>query len=339
METFYLYIGFARKQNFIFSSNKLLYNLGASYALDSILLGKYIEEVTRSCMVSSIEDIDILESWHTQGDNIFENEGQVGIIYIGGGNAVLAFNDIKTRKKWLEEYSLKILNSRLDIDLECGFFTTKEKENIGFGKIMQSLIYSAKSRRNFEPYSYALPIHAIQKKCPYSKRALDYGFDEAKSIALKLDYGKNAKDVFIKTSSNILRNYNTEAEIKTNEIIFSEDINSFDPEHGSNYNAIVHIDGNGFGKYFKEAKSIKDYRKKSIEVKNLVLEIRKELINHVIFLTNDPNVNDLIFPKNKDGKYEIPLRFIVEAGDDFTFITNGKLVFSIVSKSIEPLKV
>ncbi len=92
-------------QEYIFQSNKLKENLGASHL---------VQEVYRSCMTETLKEIFPgkaidLEAWKKEsiGASVIKDPCDIG--YIGGGNALLFFREKAKAEEFIKNWTRRLL--------------------------------------------------------------------------------------------------------------------------------------------------------------------------------------------------------------------------------------
>ena len=311
-------------QKYVFGSNKLKENYGASYLVENIF-----EENLRTLWESKSKD-ESFDIWEKDPETIRikdpEVEAEVG--YIGGGNALLFFKDEnkakELAKKWSKELLIKtpglvptIAIGKMDIeslDKGKGF-----KENIT--KIFDKL---SENKSKYQPQT-TLPRYGITAECNrtgLSAECLD-DTDKDKKVYIssvakaKLDVAKDATNLLEKEYSDILKGYYK----------FPLEFEDLGQSDDDSHMSIVHIDGNSMGSRFKSCTTLPQIRKLSKSVKNATKKSVRELLKTIIQkIENDDYVYDYFKYKGYDPKkgYILPIRPIIIGGDDIIFVCPGK---------------
>ncbi len=312
-------------QEFIFASNKLAENLGASIFVQQVFeerLLKAIEKTVqdearpRKCWKDATE-FEIAKS---------NSKIQAEVVYIGGGNAMVAYAD-KTIAKSVTQALSRILLK------ETG------------GAIQFAVAYLEMAFKNYHADKEALFKQLNQNKAQrvHSSPLLGIGitrsgndglpsvtFEEDRDTGnlvflskvgdLKREIGKRKRDYF----DDLLPEH-------TKDFVFPRDFDEFGQEKGSdeNYIAIVHIDGNNQGAMFDSlVKGVQDYQKAVKRIRNASSQIAetyknvmKTLVASIIAWGEEKKFEHFT---RKEGKYQLPLRPIVLNGDDVTFVSYGQ---------------
>ncbi|MCX8069470.1 MAG: hypothetical protein N2738_03090 [Thermodesulfovibrionales bacterium] len=304
-------------QRYVFGSNKLKENLGASYLVESIY-DQPLKETLKK-IFNDIADTDI-DKWFKEPDYIAINDGKpFEIAYIGGGNALLFFKDEGKAQKFIKEWTKQLLVyapslntavavSSFDID---DFKNSKES--------LFKILFNNKS--NYAPITI-IPRHGITAECSHSGYSMDVFLgSEQKFVSsvvnAKIESSERAKKSITELFKDELGN----------EFVFTDEIGNLGQSKGEDSHiAIVHIDGNSMGERFSSQQSLVDLRKLSTTVKQATLISVKAMINAV--KGHKKMLLDFIGQKKfpADAKKEIlPFRPIIIGGDDITFIAEGRL--------------
>lgn len=283
----------SKKQQYIFSSNKLKENKGASYIIEHIT-EKLPQEI----------------------DTKYENKE----IYSGGGSSIYSFDTKEEAKEFIQRVSKEVVKLYPGVEL---FMVIQEYEDDCFiadkiDEAYRKLALKKNKRENstdqlsfgFERIceSTGLPAGDIIVDPDGEKRYVSH------EIKVKNINSKKSSRKF----NNLLGGLETATEFR--ELIDSE----------KSYIALVHIDGNQMG---KKLNSLKDnfVKSKDIQVTNerylrelrtFSDEIKKayqdSFSKMVEAIKNNLNPSDY-------NNQKLPVIPIIISGDDITYITNGKL--------------
>lgn len=304
-------------QNYIFSSNKLRENLGASYL---------VEEVCRTYLACALwaitgrtfdEELKNLDSWKEAESEMPDCAKPIDIGYIGGGNALLFFQDEKRAQKFIEEWT-KILLVRapgLTTAVACSPFL---KDPGKFPESFKTLFKILERNKAMHSPITSLPRHGITAECSRSGASAEI---YSKPIQAYVSAGTNARIEAASLSKEKLE------ETYRNELgerfYFPDELEDLGSVRGEDSHiAIVHIDGNEIGKRFKGASTLRAIRQLSKTVDAATLKAFDAVVTMAVKRYKDI-MESLGF--DADEKNALPIRPIVLGGDDVTFVCDGKL--------------
>ncbi|HCJ58213.1 MAG TPA: hypothetical protein DHV55_13285 [Clostridiaceae bacterium] len=297
----------SRKQDYIFCSNKLKENIGASII---------IEEV--------VEDLPI-----SINGRYINN-----LIYNGGGGSLYRFKDSSEAKEFIKAVSIKIVKDYPGLE----FFMVIEEYDDKAREVTDAIrnAYNKLARKkSMRENSGALLSFGIEKRCEATgKPAIDTDIDGrfiSEEIKVKIKNSNKSSDKFEKLLSPLKG------------VSAFSDIAKGDKK----YMAVVHIDGNKMGMRFNQLKSYFEYsngnyaqtnaryleslRSFSDEIKKLYEEAFSHMMEAIMRKKDKLSADTLI----ADGKS--PVIPIILAGDDITYITNGKIGIETAKIFIEYL--
>lgn len=321
-------------QKYVFSSSRLKVNLGASYL---------VKKVYGETLVNAIEEtfgikvnLDLLSTWKEKvGETPFTNSKlPIEIGYIGGGNALLFCSLPDKSREFVQNWSKKLLIEAPSLQTTVAIkkVTLSDIENGNKFKVLLSELFEdlAKNKNLYYPNT-VLQKYGITADCSITGFSSEVFYNDYKdingyisSIALsKLIGAKKFRDYIAKEFEDILKS----------EYVFTTRFDELGQAEGKDYLAIVHIDGNKMGARFKNCNDLIELRKLSVSVENAVNKAFKSLINYVVnimpLLAEELNIK-----RDEVGKQILPIIPIIIAGDDITFVTDGRLGVHLAEKFI-----
>ncbi len=304
-------------QQYLFGSNKLKENLGASYIVQEVYK-KPLQDALKATM-PNINETD-LDLWRTEPDYIAIKNGRpFEIAYIGGGNAMLFFKEQAQAESFVRQWTKKLLldfpglNTAIAIrEFEIDDFISSKKQ------LFNDL---AENKYKYTPVTI-IPRHGITAECSHSGYSADvYAPSEGNFISsvinAKISNSKEAENKF----------YDLFKDELGAEYYFTDDLGKLGQlERQDSHIAIVHIDGNSMADRFAGQGSLDKLRKLSISVEKATISSVKAMINAI--KENKDMLLDFLGRKSfcKPGSKEIlPFRPIIIGGDDITFVSEGRL--------------
>lgn len=341
-------------QSYIFATNRLRENAGASYQVTRIL-EEFLPEAMEGALSDKGEVKTVITKWDSQDSlSLPEDDGiQAEIVYIGGGNAVVLYrtkeqyikvgqrlgrkvaencqglylaatcidtklidfrSDVKRLDDSLAEYKQKMVRQPV-----LALFPVVERDNSSHHPITHSICHVKEDRVSIE---YLTEIQ-YQKWNAYEQiHGVQKGGEQegdSSSYGSKWLYpeiGEGAEYVYPEEADMLCR--------KTGE---------------DSYIAVVHIDGNGMGAQVKEImdmhteykEGVPLLRKKSKEIAMLFGKTYEEVLRKLWGHQNE------LMKENEEGEKILPMRPILLDGDDFTFICTADLAIPIAAGFMEQL--
>ena len=334
-------------QKYIFSSNRLSTNIGASFIVDKVFTEILVGEVlTKFFPQENFSAVDTV--WNVAEDNIetWAEMKQCAVAYVGGGNALILFkkDGVDLRKKIVEEFTKKLLEKRpgLKIGAAHGELTITD------GKLNQKNIDDLYKNLK-ETQNKIFPAVNV----PYSGLTLSSDIDgevanfcDTKNIVNKEgnEIRFYSQETAIKAKKSFAANENLKDrfkeifavknfEVDIENYKFPVKIDELGQKEKENYFAIVHVDGNNMGVKFRECKTLTDRRKLSREIKRKTEGAFADLLRKII-LAVEEKIFDEILSLNENF---LPIRPLIIGGDDVTFICPAKTAILFTKTLMENL--
>ena len=316
-------------QSYIFSSNKLKENLGASFIVKNIY-NQHLSCIIKEHFKLDKFDIDFWKSNIKKTDNsIFKNYKYIDICYIGGGNALLFFKDLKDFKNIIKKFTTHLLVHAPGLNLMSACIQTSEKEiKEEFNKVRKRLLKQLDFNKNLYTSNIFLSRHGFTASCPRTGLSVENLVIKDTKLLSSVSLAKinNAEssefdDEFKDILEKIHKDSDFSKEKKSLE--FTKEIEELGQQEGDdNFIAVVHIDGNEIGKLFKDRfkKSFISARRLSID---LAAQTKNAFSNLVKIIIKDDKKS--LISKDNFTKKTLPIRPVIIGGDDITFVCPGKL--------------
>ncbi len=296
-------------QKYIFQSNRLKHNIGASFIVDKMY------------------DYPMYEAFRRIKA---ENNKDFEIGYIGGGNALILFEDKGMAINFIKKYSIVLMEYFPGLIPAFGMIEDFDTENTkeSLERIHKVL------RENKSKYFPNVNIQhfGITKDCVETFESAELYYEEtfiSKSVLAKIKASEKATDQFDKyIDDNKKSRYKFPAELlKCSMDYTSEKKKDFNP-----YIALVHIDGNKMGERFRSLNSLEEVRELSKSVIKATEESLRSMIRRIISLHENSHI---CLVKDSDGRYILPMRPIVLGGDDITFVCDAVLGLELTKYFID----
>ena len=315
-------------QGYIFSSNRLRENIGAS---------RLVSEATGDWVENTLDKLGVTK---TQQNKPIETSGfDAEIVYAGGGNTLIVFKSREIAINFTRILSKRVLEKAPGINLviaHADFDWDEDNLYQVVKDLMEGEIEDRKHERIPSAPLLGLGVTAVCNSTQLpavdrSKEYIQYGDDEADSYFISTETKQKLKAV---------DRANKELQKMFAEVV-DQNIFQFPyrtdhlgrSESESSYAAIVHADGNSMGKRFQkygeDAKNNRDYIQRMRDFSTSVEEAGKNALKTVVQVITKSVQEGKVVGKLGEfklkAKYYLPFRPLVYGGDDITFICEGRL--------------
>lgn len=279
-------------QDYIFSSNRLKDNIGASYLIKHFF------------------------------DDINTEEG-----FCGGGNLFRLCQDEQEAQSIIRELSIKIYESCPGLSFSVAYLPDFDTED--FQNSMDRLQKKLHEEKNRRQQQSTLPSYGINAQCsssPYSAELVCKTPPDAGDMLSKQVYAKRqAAASALREAQSLYRN-----ELGT-EFILPENFDDLGQDKGSeSFIAVIHIDGNQIGDLFQKQATFEACKKLSTEIDSACELAFKNMLSMAVkeITTGKWQHYNKRLKKSAMQKY-LPIRPLFIGGDDITFISEGRLGLSL----------
>jgi len=330
-------------QSYIFSSNKLKENLGASFLVKNIYTDNLSPVVKDSFDLKEFE----INFWKTPpktNNNLFSRYEKIDICYIGGGNALLLFKTLEDYKNFIKEFTIRLLIHAPGVHIDTAYIVTSQADiEHSFGKIRKLLREQLEFNKRIYLPNIHLPRHGFTASCPRtglsSEILVKQGEFEALSsvCATKINYAQSP--AFDNEFKTLLAKIHLKLNLPPSKraLKFTDDIEKLGQQEGdNNFISVVHIDGNDVGALFEKQfknKSFIPARHLSIDLSQKTEDSFTDLLEVIIKDEKECLISEKNFQENT-----LPIRPIIIGGDDITFVCPGKLGIYFAEKFLEIFK-
>ncbi|GAB4156104.1 MAG: hypothetical protein Fur0021_24100 [Candidatus Promineifilaceae bacterium] len=336
-------------QPYIFGSNRMRENIGASYL---------VAQATGSWALKEIHNIlDFASSQLDPSVTIGQGDVKAQVLYTGGGNVVIVFADDKQTDEFIRNFSRRVLQDAPDLQIVIATGEFQRGESLALAvKATLEQLRQKKQAREFSAPLLGLGVTvmcrstrmpAVAKTRPTVKNEPETAYEASAEIHAKLDAawprGESGKDPSL--ADEALQRFLDLDEAYASPREFDE----LGREAGvDSHIAIVHADGNGVGNLFKQVaekyarpdqnqKYIQHVYELSEQVKTasrealravgrrLVDRMKRDGGNAIRHYNRSGTLLADVVLRQRDGKQLVPFRPLVFGGDDLTFVCDGRL--------------
>ena len=297
-----LYVDLRAIQRYIFSSNKLRDNLGASY-LVSHIFDDFKDEETGFC---------------------------------GGGNLYRQCDSEIRAKEIVRDLSRAIFETAPGLSFNAAIVKTKEDED--FSSRIKRLHQKLEEEKQTHQQITTLRSYGVNAQCssgPLSAQYLDNSEGSRKYISEVVQ----VKRIAAKRAESEFKDKYKEA--LGDDFEPTDEFLKISPLKGEDSHiAVVHIDGNGIGAIFSTLKTLSDYQEFSNKLNNDMQQALRETIKILEdkIRKGEWDYNYKTVNEQNILKYILPLRPIYIGGDDITFVCEGRLGIELSCIFIEEVQ-
>lgn len=339
-------IGTVSIQQYIFRSNRLKENIGASYLVKRWLGKGLLEAIDQEGIPVDTADWDaaLIEAGAAVvAPEIGEppaGEGRCQVIYIGGGNAALLFDNRATACQAMNAWSRQLLEEAPGLRVAVGLAEVETTLAEAYGRAVDELASCENALPEGAPL-LALPV--VRTCATTGLPAAEKGKEDNSYISLE---SRRKRDQVGSGKKDDAAQKALLAEL--GDILpagkrFALKLEELGGERGEAHIAVVHADGNGMGKLLNEVvknsidddpRFLRHVRAFSASVSAVAARSFKKTMEEfkggLERWRKDPDFRHLAF--NKDV---FPVRPIVYGGDDLTFVCDGRLGLSLAAVYLE----
>lgn len=339
-------------QDFIFASNNLQINIGASALVRSVT-DVWIKELlqSKSTNFDNIKDKRNIALNHKQveRDNL-----DAEIVYIGGGNALILFSKEDDISIFMQELSRKSLLEAPGINLDYAHVSLSLSEDNFKEKFseLRKILSIKKAKITPPPRIMGLGVSA---RCVFSGKPASGIWKDPGSNSMLVSDEVIKKLGRFKLGEQFLKEL-FDSDKSSKPFAFITNFDDFGEKGTSSYIAIVHADGNRMGERIKSLGNEFSFPKDNYKYISLLRDFSrssKNAANEALRLTIQKLIDSI---QTEDGEFfiqrkhdvlpekvsslpkviiksnKLPFRPIVFGGDDVTFICDGRLGLSLAKE-------
>lgn len=323
-------------QNYIFGSNNLQHNVGASGLVHCATHDWVFEKLIdlKKTNVKNNGDIDAKAAIENGSLNS-------ELIYSGGGNAVIIFSENESAIEFTKRLTCKILSEAPGLQLVASHMDFNwDKKNSLKETILNTTRNVNKKKHNRNISNPVLGL-GVTADCQYTGLpAVDIRQESESNLEKEVRISSEvaAKWKFFKSANKRLHD-----KFPIDDLKYISNFNDFGTKHESSYIAVVHTDGNNMGErvwnianqYSTDNREyINKIRAFSESVEKQTKKALKTSIVHLTKSIDDDNKIEGVI-EIRDNK--LPFRPIVFGGDDVTFVCDGRLGLTLTEYYLRKL--
>ncbi len=323
-------------QAYIFGSNKLRDNIGAS---------QLVEWATKQWLYETLNRVGGAQITVNADDTfstpaIDDKKVQAEPIYAGGGNAVILFANLEQAKSWATAYSRHLLQHAPGLGFAIvhspGFAWEPEGKDLRqiIDKLKNNAVVIAKQTAQTSVPLLGLGVTATCQSTGLA--AVEY-YKEAEGTYRPVSSEVQAK-LFDKVQqgadSRFYKIFRSFAQLGSPPAYDFDDLVGGDGQsRDQGYIAVVHADGNAMGQVFQQISKVELTNRLYIQaVRTLSAQVQQaglRALEHALGSLIGPDAQ-LISPFQNRKRF--PVRPIVYGGDDVTFVCDGQLGLALAAR-------
>lgn len=317
-------------QKYVFASNRLLDNLGASQIVGILFKELAVSSLADACSISEEETQKIMSKWRENPELLLMKVDpgmpfEIGVS--GGGKALIFFRDPAHARQFIKQFSRQMLIQAPGLQLATAVNEKFILDDQCFSEQLTNLYKELTRNRNRYFALTELPHHGITAVCPKSGTSLNMFDEKEKNF---ISQGTVVKQKAAKVEQD---KRNSKLAEKHSNCRFTNQLDQLGQQEGDSYTAVIHIDGNNMGKWFQQSTDLIDYRKRSINMAQITEDSFWCLVDKVVSLIPECKDEEQGFDLKKDQyKYFLPIRPVIIGGDDITFICHAKLALYLAEE-------
>ena len=334
-------------QKYIYSGNLLRTNIGASYIVDRIffdVLVKILQEIFPNENFSYAADT----AWDISEDNktYWTNMQKCCVAYIGGGNALILFNDAHEdrRREVVQKFTMKLLATGPGLKVGAAFGSLKIVDGVLDQDDISALYAELKKNQNTIFPEVNVPYSGLTLSCEINGETANFcdtrGLVKPSNEVRFYSMETAVKAKFSSDANESLKNRFNEIFAVKNSVLQMDDyyfpmkVDELGQKDGENYFSIIHVDGNNMGVKFRGCKSLTDRRLLSREIRRKTEGAFADLLRRIIAAKKAGVFDDIL--ELKDEKI-LPIRPLIIGGDDVTFICPANMALLFTKTLMESL--
>lgn len=357
-DNYLLLIDTTQTQGYIFGSNRLRENIGASYLVAQATMQWVLEAVTQTQTrhnVGNAATLRLQKDRHFDRDNL-----DAEVMYVGGGNGVIIFRDRPAMERFVRPYTRRVLCEAPDLNIytaEMPFDYAATDRATQLAETVQKLFVEESDRaKRLRPQQQPLLGLGVTAACystglPAVTYAEGVGDDPdqpvSAAIAAKLAAAAPTPDNQPSAADAALR---VQVPLDERHYRYPGDFDDMVAGKGeANYIAIVHADGDGIGTHVSQlgigaqwdnrtyinarrelSEGLRQAAAKALQqtLAGLTAKLQQDSHNGdrlLHFYGNEEMEIRLAKVEKEKYLYYVPFRPLISGGDDVTFVCHGRI--------------
>lgn len=309
-------------QSYIFGSNMLKHNVGASYLVSCATQDWVFGEL------AALGPTNIDQEGQFNSQSIEKDSLTSELVYAGGGNTIILFRSPETARKFTRRLTRRALTEAPGLQLVV-CHSEFDWDNEALSQVIKTTLEQvSQKKRNPTVFAPLLGL-GVTADCQYTGLPAVGKNKDDQRISAEVQ----AKEVAFEAAHDALTR-----SLPLNGYEIPKDFDDLGRTRGeSSYIGVIHTDGNGMG---KRVVAIADWHRRPRDNRSYIQAIRafsesvKRAAQDALVATYCQLIQS-IDPEGKIGGVvpvrdrKLPLRPIVLGGDDVTFVCDGRLALTL----------
>lgn len=329
-------------QSYVFQSNRLRENVGASYL---------VQQATTDWVDWALERVGIQVQDSRPIEDYPEIRGEK--VFAGGGNVLILFRELETAKAFTRILSRHLLLRAPGINLVVAHqpFQWDVAQFDHLAEVTDSLAKELNRKKRQQRFSSPLLGLSVTAACRSTQLVAAgtsgrLGDEPGEGYLVSRDVKAKLKAVRF-ANQRLADLFSSSVDFE--HYCFPLDVDDLGRSKGkSSYVAVVHADGNGMGdrfiQYGQAAQDNRDFIQRMRQLSQSVEDAGENALRTVVqklieqIDADTPLKETLDLQTSSDRRVLLPIRPIVYGGDDITFICEGRLGLSLAALYLQALE-
>ena len=341
------FIDIAGIQEYIFDSNNLAQNIGASERVTQVTWDWVFEVLRELSLKNNAQEQPAnndckVNQWEITDQTVAGNGLSAEVIYAGGGNAAVLFKDDGQRKEFVKRLTFRALKEAPGLQLVVKSEQIEWGDKGNLKNALARLRLAVAGPSTGRAVSTPLLGLGVTANCDFTALPVYGAHVEPSGVTQMISRVVDGK--LKATEDGKERLHCVLSEVRQRGYEFIYDFDQFGTLGESSYIAVIHVDGNGMGERFRKLEDDDDtsYAQKLRAFSRSIQRASQAALQKTVrtLLDNADKKFDgelEVTPHPRDGQRYLPFRPIVFGGDDVTFVADGRLGLTLAAAYLDVL--
>ena len=333
-------------QEYLFGSNRLAENIGASYLVEQALNDWPLESAIEVFPGRVNPPVKYTPAARP---GIFEQGPfDIELLYSAGGNAIFACKDIEKAREFAGAYSRKLHERAPGLDVACHHLINEEENGFNLGEVMWDALSGMSKQKNYRFSDAPLTGMGVTERCASGNdetAITGYPPAEPDRFLGPSAWAKIQNSDLSRTHLNTFLRQGIPGDFE-----LPSELDRLGRSTGEkSFVGICHIDGNGVGKSLQNLlwsqtntdpdAQLSDIRNFSANITNAGAQAVRAVMEQVM-RNWDPTEQKYagrldLYVDCQTHKLSLPFRPLVYGGDDITFVCDGRIALDLAATCLK----